>query len=191
MSIARPDRLLPTGISIAEMEFAMNASLYQAAAALNANARWQELISQNIASGVIPGFKKREISIGAIAFGVMRNRDGTISPGTLPHATAAINFRQGEMKVTDDKTDMALQGPGFFTIQLPDGTEAYTRDGEFRIDPFGQLVTKHGFPVLGTGGPIRRRRDVATDDGSARLRGELQGGAIRRRDDADEQQPET
>lgn len=133
----------------------MNVSLYQAAAALNANARWQELISENIASTAIPGFKKQEVSFGTIEAGVVQNRDGTLQRTTLPHATSAINFRQGEMKFTEDKSDMAIQGPGFFTIQLPDGTEAYTRDGEFRIDPFGQLVTKHGFPVLGTGGPIQ------------------------------------
>ena len=133
----------------------MNVSLYQAAAALNANAKWQELISENIASSSIPGFKKQEVSFGTIAAGLTRGGDGSLQTMTLPQAASSINFRQGEMKFTDDKTDMAIQGSGFFTIQLPDGTEAYTRDGEFRIDPFGQLVTKHGFPVQGTGGPIQ------------------------------------
>jgi hypothetical protein len=49
----------------------MNVSLYQAAAAMNANARWQEVISSNLAASSVPGFKKDEITFSAIEAGVM------------------------------------------------------------------------------------------------------------------------
>src|SRR5271166_542660 len=50
---------------------AMNVSMYQAAAALNANSRWQEVIAENLASSSIPGFRKQEISQAAVQAGLM------------------------------------------------------------------------------------------------------------------------
>jgi flagellar basal-body rod protein FlgF len=49
---------------------------------------------------------------------------------------------------------VALHGPGFLTVQLPDGTLAYTRDGDFQKNQQGQLLTSSGYPVVGAGGPI-------------------------------------
>jgi flagellar basal body rod protein FlgG len=51
---------------------------------------------------------------------------------------------------------MAIDGPGFFEVQLPNGTKAYTRDGEFQFNAQGQLVTKQGYPVLSDSGPITK-----------------------------------
>ena len=47
-----------------------------------------------------------------------------------------------------------MQGDGFIAVQARDGSEAYTRDGSFDVDPEGQLQTRGGLPVLGEGGPI-------------------------------------
>lgn len=133
----------------------MNVSLYQAAAGLDANARWQELIARNLACSSIPGYKRQELAFAAVAGGPMPVP--TQGPGVfaLPRATAATNFAQGDLRPTGVKTDLALDGPGFFAVQLPDGTTAYTRDGEFHIDATGQLVTKQGYAVLGQSGPIQ------------------------------------
>ena len=51
--------------------------------------------------------------------------------------------------------DFAIEGPGFFEVQLPNGDHAYTRDGEFQLNAQGQMVTKTGNPVLSDGGPIQ------------------------------------
>jgi flagellar basal-body rod protein FlgG len=59
--------------------------------------------------------------------------------------------------------DFALEGPGFFTVQMPDGSNAYTRDGEFHLGPQGQVVTKQGYAVLGTGGPLRLNPNTPGD----------------------------
>jgi flagellar basal body rod protein FlgG len=72
----------------------------------------------------------------------------------IPFAGATTNFSQGELKATGSKMDFALEGPGFFSVQMPDGSKAYTRDGEFKLNAQGILTTKQGYPVLTNGGPI-------------------------------------
>jgi flagellar basal-body rod protein FlgG len=129
----------------------MNVSLYQAAAALKANTLWQETIADNLAASSIPGYKKQELSFAAVQAGLMPSR----SNATQPHATPVTNFQAGELKFTGVKTDVALEGRGFLVVQLPDGVNAYTRDGELHTSSSGELVTKQGFPVLGDGGPIQ------------------------------------
>ena len=129
----------------------MNVSLYQAAAALNSNSRWQEIISENLAASSIPGYKKQDVSFSAVQAGLAAGR-GTLK---LPHSTGVTNFRQGELKFTGVNTDFALEGPGFISVQMPDGTTAYTRDGEMHVNSSGQLVTKQGYMVLGDGGSIQ------------------------------------
>jgi flagellar basal body rod protein FlgG len=132
----------------------MNVSLFQAASALQANSRWQELIAENLAASSIPGFKKQELSFAAIQAGTMPVPGGPQQKFLLPHSAAGTNFTQGQLRFTDSKTDLAIEGPGFFEVVLPNGTTAYTRDGEFRISPQGQLLTKDGYEVLGEGGPV-------------------------------------
>lgn len=135
----------------------MNVSLYQAASALSANERWQEAIAQNISASSVPGFKKQDISFSAVEAGLQgqASNSGTgAAKWVQPLATATTNFSQGELRASSKPTDMAIQGPGFFEVQRPDGTLAYTRDGEFSISPNGELITKSGFPLQGQGGPI-------------------------------------
>lgn len=56
-------------------------------------------------------------------------------------------FTQGSLQRTDNALDMAINGNGFFQIQMPDGTLAYTRDGAFQRDNTGQVVTSSGYPL--------------------------------------------
>jgi len=57
-------------------------------------------------------------------------------------------FSQGNLQTTDNALDMMIEGPGFFEIQLPDGTTAYTRNGQFSLDDTGQIVTSGAGYVL-------------------------------------------
>ena len=66
--------------------------------------------------------------------------------GVRPVASAR-NFTQGSLQDTGNDLDIAIKGQGFFQIQLPDGTTAYSRDGAFQLDAGGQLVTHDGYPV--------------------------------------------
>ena len=136
----------------------MNVSLYQAAAALNANSRWQEMISGNLASSSVPGFKKQELSLAAVRAGLMPssglNSSNLPQFFTLPKATSSTCFLSGDMQSTGDKNDVAIEGKGFFSVQLPNGSTVLTRDGEFQVRSKGQLVTKEGYAVLGDSGSI-------------------------------------
>jgi flagellar basal-body rod protein FlgG len=137
----------------------MNVSMYQAAAALNANSRWQEVIAENLASSSVPGYKKQELSLEAIRSGLMPSGslNSANSPQffTLPQAVTSTNFQSGDMQFTGNKNDIAVQGKAFLEVKLPNGTTALTRDGEFQVNTQGQLVTKEGYAVMGQGGPIQ------------------------------------
>jgi flagellar basal body rod protein FlgG len=134
----------------------MEVSLYQAAAAMNATERWQELISENLSTASIPGARKQEVSFSAVQAGLASSASGFANSGyVIPAANSATNFSQGETHPTGNATDLALEGSGLFTVQMADGQPAYTRNGQFKINAQNQLVTAQGFPVLGDSGPIQ------------------------------------
>lgn len=129
----------------------MNVSLFQAAAAMTANAHWQDKVSENLASSSIPGFKKQDLSFSSVEAGLMKSG----MHFQLPHVQSVTSFAPGELKMTGVKSDLAIEGSGFFEVRMPNGTTAYTRDGEFHTNATGQMVTKEGFQVIGDGGPIQ------------------------------------
>ncbi len=122
----------------------MDIGAYQGASALNAYEKWQDVISQNIAYGTVPGYKKMDVSFGGILSGT----------GTMPSVSTQTNFTPGQMQRTDNKLDFAIQGDGFFQIKAGNGQLAYTRNGQFHLDPNRRLVTGQGATVMGEGGPI-------------------------------------
>lgn len=133
----------------------MDVSLYSAAAAMNATERWQDLMADNLATASVPGARQQEISFSAVQAGLASSADSA-SAGryVVPFAGASTNFKQGELQATGTNLDMALEGSGFFTVQMADGSKAYTRDGQFNLNSKGQLSTKQGNLVMGDSGPI-------------------------------------
>lgn len=77
------------------------------------------------------------------------------------------DFSQGAYNITNDDLDIAIQGDGFIAVLAPDGTEAYTRNGDLAIDAQGNLLTENGLPVMGIDGPINvpenQRLHIAVD----------------------------
>jgi flagellar basal-body rod protein FlgF len=134
----------------------MNVSLYQAAAAMNANSRWQEVIAENLAGASIPGSRKQDVSFSAVSAGIPSAFPGSPQGGfVMPSSSATVNFLPGTLRPTGLPTDLAVEGPGFFEVQLPNGNHAFTRDGELQLSPQGQLVTKQGYLVMSDGGPLQ------------------------------------
>ena len=131
----------------------MEVSLYSAAAAMNATEKWQDMLAQNLATAPMVGGRKHSITFSSVDAGANGNGGSNY---VMPVATASYSFQQGELKPTGNPTDFALQGPGFFTVLLPTGQKAYTRDGEFSMNSKGQLVTKQGYVVMADGGPIQK-----------------------------------
>ena len=73
-----------------------------------------------------------------------RRRACTLGTGVRVVATEKI-YTQGNLQQTDNALDVAIEGRGFFQIQLPDGTLGYTRDGSFQVNAQGELVTSSGY----------------------------------------------
>ncbi len=136
---------------------AMNVSLYQAAAALNATVKWQDMIAENLSAAMIPGYKKSEISFSAIQSGFLTvdPNYGILTQGLMPQSKTVQNLMPGQIKYTGEKTNFAIDGSGFFEVQMPQGGFAYTRDGEFHLDSQGRLVNKSGWLVMTTNGPVQ------------------------------------
>ncbi len=133
----------------------MNVSLYQAAAAMSAQSRWQEVITENLASGNVPGYRKQDVSFNSVAAGAMPLGGLNSGQYLIPQAVTGVSLQQGALRPTANKLDFGLEGPGFFEVQLPGGEMAYTRDGEFQLNAQGQLITKQGYAVQSDSGPIQ------------------------------------
>ena len=69
-------------------------------------------------------------------------------------STTGADLTPGTVQSTGRDLDVTIEGPGFFTVEAKDGTEAYTRAGSFDVSPDGELITRTGLTVLGEGGPI-------------------------------------
>lgn len=132
--------------------------IYTNAASLSALERWQQTISQNLASSSVTGFKKANFAIESDEKKQTEYAPDGISAarhsGGIPSRATSVNFSPGDLRNTGKNTDFAIEGPGFFQVQNTDGNNLYTRDGEFHINQDNTLVTKEGLPVLGDGGPI-------------------------------------
>lgn len=137
----------------------MNLSLYSAASGMEAQQLNLNVIANNMANVNTPGFKRSQISFQDLLYQRPRqagaqDSGGNILPtgvevgnGTRVAATGKI-FTQGDLTSTGEKLDIAIQGDGFYEVQRPDGTLAYTRDGSFKVSATGQVTTSDGLPVL-------------------------------------------
>ncbi len=137
--------------------------LYQSAAGMLTTEYRQNVIANNLANADTVGFKRDMVTLAerqpAAESG---RRDGPSNPdlaglsGGLWLGRTYTDFREGPFVQTGNTADVALQGPGFLTVQSPQGP-LYTRDGRLNVGPDGTLVAvTDGAPVLGLGGaPIR------------------------------------
>ena len=117
----------------------------------------QGVITNNLSNVNTPGFKPDELIISQFDKVMIGNKDrtsksfrniGEMSIGTKIDSTRT-KFNQGTLKQTDNITDFALNGDGFFTV-TQGGQEYYTRDGSFVLDLQGNLLTSTGASVMGT-----------------------------------------
>ena len=163
----------------------MNVSLYQAASALDANLKWQQMIAENVAAGSVPAFKANVISFHSVEAGIMGSGSDTIAmqktPSLLPAPTLGINFERGALSGTGNPSTLALDGPGYFGVRAPDGTTYYTRDGEFRVTPAGEIESKDGYALLTDDGqpievnPLNQHNISVAGDGTVAEGGEIKG----------------
>jgi len=110
------------------------------------------VISNNVANASTVGFKKSRAVFEDLLYQTVNQAGGissdssklpnglNIGAGTKVVATQKM-FTQGNMLTTDNSLDLMIEGSGFFEVQMPDGTAAYTRNGQFSLDDTGQIVT--------------------------------------------------
>lgn len=136
----------------------MNLGLYQSASALSALERWQDAVAQNITSSETNGFRKRTVTFSTTTAGAIetdphaRIGGDTTFETLFPKVNTGINYATGQTQPTRRDLDVAIQGEGFFEVQMPDGTHAFTRNGEFRMRNDRTITTATGAEVLGEGG---------------------------------------
>jgi flagellar basal-body rod protein FlgG len=118
-----------------------------------------EVISNNIANLNTTGFKRQRAEFQDLIYQVERrvgstsSDTGNIVPvgvqiGSGVKAAAVYRLsEQGNLINTNNSLDLAIQGRGFFQIQMPDGTTSYTRAGSFQLSPTGEIVTADGYVV--------------------------------------------
>ncbi len=119
------------------------------------HAVFEDLIYQNLRQSGAPETEQTNLPTGL-----------QVGLGVRPVATSRV-FTQGSLQQSDNTLDMAVVGDGFFQIQRADGTTAYTRDGSFKLDNTGQIVTNNGETLLpGLTIPAAARQVTIGQDGT-------------------------
>lgn len=133
-------------------------SLWTATTGMGAQNLNMDVIANNLANVSTTGFKKSRADFQDLIYQVMKvpgspTSDDTKSPtgiqvglGVRPAAVSKV-FTQGDLIQTDNELDVAIEGSGFFQVDLPNGNTAYTRAGNFKLDGDGRMVTSDGYPL--------------------------------------------
>jgi flagellar basal-body rod protein FlgG len=131
------------------------------------------VIGQNV-SNVDTVAYRREIAVTRPSF-EQATEEALTDIASPTSFETVIDQRPGILKSTSEALHLALEGPGFFVVQMPSGAgEALTRRGDFRLDSEGRLVTQQGQPVLGGNGAVRiSGAPQIAADGTVRVAGEV------------------
>ena len=135
-------------------------ALSTAAAGMEAQQTQLDVTANNIANVSTAGFKKSRAEFQDLMYQTERpagapTGNGTTAPSGIEVglgvriASTQRELSQGELRQTGNQLDVAIEGQGFFQVQLPSGDVAYTRNGSFQRDSEGKLVTSEGYPLAG------------------------------------------
>jgi len=136
----------------------MMRALWTAATGMNAQQMNVDVIANNLANVNTTGFKKSRVDFQDLLSSVIRPAgveaaSGMTVPtgieignGTMPMSTQRL-FTQGDFMNTENPLDMVIEGDGFFAVLRPNGEVGYTKNGAFKLDADGRLVTGDGYPL--------------------------------------------
>ena len=136
----------------------MMSALWVSRTGLSAQDARLTTISNNLANAGTVGYKRDDVVFEDLLYQIKRQPGGSSSQNTqLPSGLqlgtgvrvigTQKEFTEGSVQVTEKPLDLAINGRGFFEILLPDGTTAYTRNGQFHLSVDGELVTARGMPL--------------------------------------------
>ncbi|MBH1978399.1 MAG: flagellar hook protein FlgE [Comamonadaceae bacterium] len=121
----------------------------QGLSGLNAASKNLDVIGHNIANSNTTGFKASRAEFAEMVASAIGAAGGSNAGIGVEVAAVAQQFSQGNITITGNTLDVAINGSGFFMLQQPDGSSAYTRAGNFKLDKDGDLKTNSGATVLG------------------------------------------
>jgi flagellar basal-body rod protein FlgF len=128
----------------------MDRLIYTAASGAKHILEQQATTSNNLANVSTTGFRAQmDVFRAAPVQG-----PGLPTRAFVVDSTAGNDFSSGALQVTGRDLDVAVKGQGWLAVQMPDGTEAYTRNGSLQMSPNGVLTTASGQTIAGEGGPI-------------------------------------
>ena len=148
----------------------MMRALWTAGSGMAAQQSNIDVISNNLANVNTTGFKKSRTDFQDLMYQTIRQAGSQTGPDTqvptgiqMGHGVRQVAtqkiYTTGSFQHTGNDLDVAIEGDGFFQISMPDGTYAYTRDGSFKRDGTGRVVTSDGYPME----PAIQIPDNATD----------------------------
>ncbi|MFN3787142.1 flagellar basal-body rod protein FlgG [Sulfurihydrogenibium azorense] len=131
-------------------------ALWTSASGMEAQQTNLDVISHNIANVNTVGFKRSRANFEDLIYqdirdpGVLSSTQNRVPAGIqiglgVKVSDVAKIFSQGSLIKTDNPLDLAIQGDGFFKIEMPDGSEAFTRAGNFQLDNEGYIVNPEGY----------------------------------------------
>jgi len=156
----------------------MHPALYISQTGLSAQDKQLSALSNNLSNVATNGFKRDRVVFEDLLYQIYRQPGGnstqdTLLPSGMQMGTGVRTvgsqkmFTQGALQTTEETLDVAINGRGFFQIQMPDGTISYTRDGQFQMSSEGQLVTTNGLIVApGISIPINASTVTIGTDGT-------------------------
>ena len=133
-------------------------SLWTATTGMSAQDLNMDVIANNLANVSTTGFKKSRADFQDLLYQIMKVPGSPTSPDTMaptgiqvglgvkPAAVTKV-FTEGDIVQTETPLDVAIMGPGFFQVTMPDGNQAYTKAGNLKLDGEGRLTNSDGYPI--------------------------------------------
>lgn len=132
--------------------------LYTAATGMNSMQHQIDVTSNNITNVNTLGFKQDRAEFQDLMYETLNYTAGQTSSTTINPTGMDVglgvrvsgiqkNFLQGDLKLTSNTLDLAIEGNGFFQVTLPNGETAYTRNGAFKLDADGNIVNGNGYAL--------------------------------------------
>lgn len=132
----------------------MDRLIYTAMSGASQTLSRQAAVAHNLANVNSTGYRAEEHRLRAVQVQSNAQQKGLATRAFAVDASNHTDYTPGPIIVTGRPLDMAVQGRGWIALQLPDGSEAYTRNGSFEVNVNGVVQTRGGLPVQGDGGPI-------------------------------------
>jgi flagellar basal-body rod protein FlgF len=131
----------------------MDRMIYTAMTGAAQSLEQQSVVANNLANASTTGFRAQLSAFRDVPMNFENSGDDSTRTFVLS-STPTADYTPGPIQQTGNPLDVAIQGPGWLSVQTADGTEAYTRSGNLHVDANGQLVTANNLPVMGANGPM-------------------------------------